>query len=468
MTDLIDLSARQCAELFARKSATPVDLLDAVLARLDAVEPVINAFALVDRAGARKAAEASAARHAKGEPIGPADGLIATIKDNVLVAGLPNRRGTRTSPETPAVEDSPATARVREAGAIILGKTTLPEIGWKGLGDSPLYGVTRNPWKTGHTTGGSSAGAAAAAALGLGHFHLGTDGLGSIRIPAAFTGVFGLKPSFGRVPAYPLSTMAVLAHLGPLTRRVEDAAMMLSLIGRPDSRDITAWNTHCPDYTDGLEAGVRRRRIAFSPRLGRVDCVDPDVAEAVARAAKVFEELGAIVEEVDPPIGETRAITDTLWHTGAAVAMKHIDAGNEHLVDPGLLKEIKSGRGLTAADYLDAFLARGAIAHKMAQFHETYDLLLTPQMPTGAIPAGAGVDVPAGSSFKHWVEWSPFTYPFNVTQQPAASVPCGFTREGLPVGLQIVGPMRADMLVLQAARAYEAARPFATINAPRA
>ncbi len=466
MTDLLALSARQCADLFARKQASPVDLLDAVLARLDAVEPAINAFAVVDRAGARKAAEESAARYAEGEPIGPADGLVATIKDNVMARGLPNRRGTRTSVDTPAPDDSPATARLREAGCVILGKTTLPEIGWKGLGDSPLYGVTRNPWKTGHTTGGSSAGAAAAAALGLGQFHLGTDGLGSIRIPAAFTGVFGIKPSFGRVPAYPLSTMAVLAHLGPLTRRVEDAAFMLSLIGRPDSRDNTAWNTPCPDYTEGLEQGVRGLRIAWSPRMGYVDCVDPDVAAATEKAAKVFAELGAHVEEVDPPISDPRAITDVLWHTGAAVAMKSVGPDDEHLLDPGLVAEVKSGRALSAVNYLDAFLARGILAHRMAVFHETYDLLLTPQMPTGAAPVGA--DVPRGSPFRHWIEWSPFTYPFNVTQQPAASAPCGFTRDGLPIGLQIVGAMRNDALVLRAARAFEQARPFATIDAPRA
>ncbi|MFV0281277.1 MAG: amidase [Rhodoblastus sp.] len=465
MTDLLALSARQCAELFSRKAASPVDLLEAALKRLDASEPQVNAFAAVDREGARKAARASAARYAKGEPIGPADGIIGTIKDNVLVQGLPSRRGSRTSADTPSSEDSPATARLREAGCVIIGKTTLPEIGWKGLGDSPLYGVTRNPWNLGRTTGGSSAGAAAAAALGLGHFHLGTDGLGSIRIPAAFTGVFGIKPSFGRVPAYPASTMGVLAHLGPLARRVEDAAFMLSLIGRPDSRDIGAWNTPCPDYTQGLEAGVRGLRIAWSPRLGGVDCVEPDVAAATAKAARVFEELGARVEEADPPLSPTRAIADVLWHTGAAVAMKHVDAAQESLLDPGLLGEVKLGRAMSSSAYLEAFLARAAIAHAMARFHETYDLLLTPQMPTTAIPVGA--DVPAGGKFRHWIEWSPFTYPFNVTQQPAASVPCGFARDGLPIGLQIVGRMREDALVLQAARAYEQAHPFAMTDAPK-
>ena len=464
MTDLLALPASQLRNSFAAKSLSPVELLEATLTRLDAVEPQINAFALVDRDGARAAARASEARWQKGAPIGPADGLIATIKDNVAVKGLPNRRGSRTSPETPVDFDAPATARMREAGAIILGKTTLPEIGWKGLGDSPLYGAAKNPWNTGRTTGGSSAGAAAAAALGLGQFHLGTDGLGSIRIPAAFCGVFGHKPSFGRVPAFPLSTMAMLAHLGPLTRHVADAALMLSLIGRPDTRDNTAWNTPCPDYAEDLDRGVEGRRIAFAKTMWNAP-VEPDVAEAVEKAARVFEELGATVEEVTLDIEDPRAITDVLWWTGAAVAFKTLAPEQEALVDPGLLAEVRKGRALTSTDYLDAFLARGALAHKMALFHETYDLLLTPQMPTGAVPLGA--DVPADGRYKHWQEWSPFTYPFNITQQPAASVPCGFTNDGLPVGLQIVGPMRADALVLRAARAYEIARPFATIDAPR-
>ena len=464
MSELLDLPATALLAAFAVKKLSPLELLDAALARLDATEPQVNAFAHVDRAGARNAARASEARWQAGSPVGAADGLIATIKDNIAVAGLPNRRGTRTSPDTPADFDAPATARLREAGAIILGKTNMPEIGWKGLGDSPLHGATANPWHTGRTSGGSSAGAAVAAALGIGQFHLGTDGLGSVRIPAAFCGVFGLKPSFGRVPAFPLSTMAVLAHLGPLTRHVADAALMLSIIGRPDARDNTAWNTPCPDYTAELSRGVRGRRIAFAKTFGGAP-VEPAVAEAVAKAAAVFEELGAHVEEAEPDLEGAQKITDVLWWTGAAVAMKTVGADREHLLDPGLLAEVRKGCALTATAYLDAFLARGALAHTMARFHERYDLLLTPQMPTGAVPLGA--DVPPGGPYKHWQEWSPFTYPFNVTQQPAASVPCGLTGEGLPIGLQIVGPMRADAMVLRAARAFEEARPFARMDAPR-
>ena len=387
MSDILDEPAAALVSAFAARRLSPVELLDATLHRLEKTEPQVNAFAHVDRDGAREAARASEARWKAGAPIGPADGLIATIKDNIFVAGMPNRRGSRTSAETPVDFDSPATARLREAGAIILGKTNMPEIGWKGLGDSPVHGATRNPWNTGRTSGGSSAGAGVAAALGIGQFHLGTDGLGSVRIPAAFCGVFGLKPSFGRVPAFPLSTMSVLAHLGPLTRHVADAALMLSLIGRPDSRDNTAWNTPCPDYTHELSRGVKGRRIAFTPYFWGAP-VDADVAEVVAKAARTFEELGAHVEEADPGIADPRAITDALWWTGAATALKSVAPGDEALIDPGLLAEMKKGRALTATDYLDAFLARGALAHRMAQFHERYDLLLTPQMPTGAVPLG--------------------------------------------------------------------------------
>lgn len=465
MSDLLNQSASSLLADFAARRVSPVDLLDATLDRLDRVEPTVNAFAHVDREGARAAAEASATRWRDGRPLGPADGLIATIKDNILARGLPTRRGSLTSVASPADVDAPATARLREAGAVILGKTNMPEIGWKGLGDSPFHGATRNPWATGRTSGGSSAGAAVAAALGLGQFHLGTDGLGSIRIPAAFCGVFGFKPSFGRVPAWPLSTMGLLAHLGPLTRHVADAALMLTLIGRPDARDNTAWNTPCPDHTDGLDRGVWGRRIAFSSRLGGAHPVDPAIAESVGRAARVFEELGAHVEEIDPDLGDTRPITDALWWTGAAAAMKSLPPEQECLLDPGLRAEIGKGRALGARDYLDAFLARAAIAHRMAVFHESWDLLVTPQMPIGAVPLGA--DTPPGGPYRHWQDWSPFTYPFNVTQQPAASVPCGFTPDGLPIALQIVGPVRADALVLRAARAFERARPFATLDIPR-
>jgi aspartyl-tRNA(Asn)/glutamyl-tRNA(Gln) amidotransferase subunit A len=465
MNDLLGLTARQVIALFAKRALSPVELLDAVLARTEREEPRVNAFILLDRDGAGKAARASEKRWKERAPLGPADGLVTTIKDNILLAGFPIRRGSKTSGDTPALEDAPASARLKEAGCVIVGKTTLPEFGWKGLCDSPLTGITRNPWKLDRSTGGSSGGAAAAAALGLGQLHLGTDAAGSIRIPAAFSGVFGIKPSFGRVPAYPASPFSALAHVGPLARSVEDAALMLSIIGRPDARDFTAWNTRCPDYTIALDAGVAGMRIAYSPKLGLAVDVDPEIASACEQAAQVFLELGASVEPADPQLPDCRGIVDDLWTAVAAFIRDGIPADARGQCDPGFLRDAETGAKVPTGRYIAASAERADVALAMTRFHENFDLLLTPQMPLPAIAAGH--DVPPGSAMSHWLDWSPFTYPFNITQQPAASVPCGLTRAGLPIGLQIVGPHRQDARVLAAARAFENARPFARIEAAR-
>ncbi|MBV8848998.1 MAG: amidase [Methylobacteriaceae bacterium] len=466
MNDPLVLTARQLSGLFAKRALSPVELLDAVLARIEREEPKINAFILLDRDGAREVAKASEERWRRRAPLSAADGLVATIKDNVLLAGFPIRRGSKTSSDAPAAEDAPASARLKEAGCVVVGKTTLPEFGWKGLCDSPLTGITRNPWKLDRATGGSSGGAAAAAALGLGQLHLGTDAAGSVRIPAAFCGVFAIKPSFGRVPAYPASPFSALAHLGPITRSVEDAALMLSIIGRPDMRDFQAWNTPCPDYTIGLNQGVTGMRIAYSPRLGLNVNVDPEIATACEQAAQTFVELGARVELADPQMPNCRPIIDSLWKAVAAFIRDGIPAETRAQCDPGFLRDAETGANVVTGRYIAAFAERANAALAMARFHEDHDLLLTPQMPVPAIVAGH--DVPPDSGMTHWFDWSPFTYPFNITQQPAASVPCGFTRDGLPIGLQIVGPSHADARVLAAARAFENARPFARIETARA
>ncbi len=465
MSDPLGFTAKQIVALFARRELSPVELLDAVLARVEREEPKINAFILLDRDGARRQAKASEERWRRGAPLSAADGLVATIKDNILLAGFPTRRGSKTSSDAPASEDAPASARLREAGCVILGKTTLPEFGWKGLCDSPLTGITRNPWKLDRSTGGSSGGAAAAAALGLGQFHLGTDAAGSIRIPSAFCGVFGIKPSFGRVPAYPASPFSALAHIGPITRSVEDAALMLSIIGRPDARDFLAWNTPCPDYTIGVDRGVTGMRIAYSPQLGLDVNVDPEIATACEKAAQTFVELGASLEMADPKLPDCRAMIDTLWKAVAAFIRDGIPADQRSECDPGFLRDADTGAKVATGAYIAASAERANVALAMARFHQDYDLLLTPQMPLPAILAGH--DVPPESGMIHWIDWSPFTYTFNITQQPAASVPCGFTSDGLPIGLQIVGPSHEDARVLMAARAFENARPFARIDTAR-
>jgi aspartyl-tRNA(Asn)/glutamyl-tRNA(Gln) amidotransferase subunit A len=466
MPDIQSLTAAELLRLYRRRELSPVEVTRDQLDRIEKFQPAINAFIIVDRDGALKAAKASEARWQRGEPAGLIDGLGATVKDNVWLKDFPSRRGSLTSADAPMKEDAPAVARLREAGAVILGKTTLPEFGWIGACHSPLTGITRNPWKLDRTPGGSSGGAAAAALLNLGHLHIGTDGAGSIRIPAAFTGVFGIKPSFGRVAAYPASPFSILAHVGPLTRTVGDAALMLSVIGQPDERDMMAWNTPVPDYRVGLDDGIRGLRVAWSPRLGYVKKVHPDVEAATQKAAQVFGELGATVEEADPGFPEPFGMIMTLWGAVSASIVNAAPEEDRARMDPGFLQIAELGKKYSLADYLAAFTARADIANTMVRFHETYDLLLTPQMPIPALEAGR-VTPADGSYGDNWINWSPFTYPFNLTQQPAASVPCGFSSDGLPIGLQIVGPARRDHLVLRAARAFESARPFAVLDAPR-
>jgi aspartyl-tRNA(Asn)/glutamyl-tRNA(Gln) amidotransferase subunit A len=465
-TEIYQLSGSDLLRLYRRHELSPVEVVHDALARIERFQPQINAFVLVDTDGALAAARAAEARWAKGEPKDLVDGLPVTIKDIIDVKGQPTRKGSLTTAATPATHDAPAVARLKEGGAVILGKTTTPEYGWIGACHSPLTGITRNPWNRERTTGGSSGGAAAAALLNLGVLHLGTDGAGSIRIPSAFTGVFGIKPSYGRVPAYPASPFTVLAHQGPLTRTVSDAALMLSVIGGPDMRDTTAWNTPAPDFRIGLDNGVRNLRVAWSPRLGYVKQIDAEAEAAAAKAARVFADLGARVEDVDPAFAEPIDILHAIWDAAASTIVDAVAPAEREKMDPGLRRMADAGRRVSLAEYLAAHTRRTQLAEHMRRFHERYDLLLTPQMPVPAIEAGRVT--PADGRFgEDWINWSPYTYPFNLTQQPAASVPCGFSSDGLPLALQIVGPPRNDALVLRAARAFENAQPFATLKEPR-
>lgn len=366
--------------------------------------------------------------------------------------------GSRTTSEAPATDDAPAVARLREHGAVLLGKTTMPEFGWKGTGDSPLTGITRNPWDLSKTSGGSSAGAGVCAALNLGFLHHGSDGAGSVRMPATFCGVFGFKPTFGRVPAWPYGALPMQSHTGPLTRTVEDAALMLSVMARPDARDWLAPPPDPRDYRVGLEAGVQGLRVAFSPALGYVRDVDPAVAAAVRRAAERFAELGAHVEECDPGIADCRAAMEVFYVTNMALTIESVPEEKRGWMDPGYLRFGAKGDVTTGKHLLRAWRERDALGRAMNAFHERFDLLLTPSISVPAFEVGH--EVPPGSGMSEWLDWSPFHFPFNFTQQPAAVVPCGFSPGGLPVGLQIVGARYADALVMRAARAFEAVAPF--------
>lgn len=456
--DVLSMPAAELVELYRSKRVSPVEVTRAALERIAKLNPIYNAFVLVDEERALKDACASEARWQRGGPAGLVDGVPTTVKDLIVTEGWPTLRGSRTiDPDQPWTEDGPPVARMKEQGAVFLGKTTTPEFGWKGVTDSPLTGVTVNPWDTRLTPGGSSGGAAVAAALGMGTMHIATDGGGSIRIPAAFCGLFGFKPTFGLVPVHPHSPALTLWHQGPISRTVGDAALMLTVIARPDARDWYQAPALNPDFRSGLDAGVKGFRIGYSPALGYAD-VDPQVAELVEAGAHVYESLGANVEELDLQLDDPISIMRPLWSVALALAIGPMNAQQRALLDPPLLEIAEEGFRLSAIEYRQLERAREAFSRRMCQLHRDYDLLLTPQLAVTAFEAGH--EVPPGAHRKRWWEWSPFTYPFNLSQQPCATVPCGFTPAGLPVALQLVGNKFADQRVLQAARAFESAKPF--------
>ena len=457
-TDPAFLSARDLVSLYRSRKLSPVEATAASLAAIERHNPRLNAYCLVDAEGARASARESEARWQRGEPLGLVDGVPSSVKDLLVTDGWPTLRGSHLIDRNRIWdEDAPSVARLREQGAVLLGKTTTPEFGWKGVTDSPLTGITRNPWNPEMTPGGSSGGAAVAAAAGMGALHLGTDGGGSVRIPASFTGIVGLKASFGRVPAHPLSPFGTLANVGPMTRNVADAALMLSVISRPDRRDCYVLPVERPDYHETLNGNIAGWRIAYAPSLCG-EAVDAEVAASVAEAAKGFEQLGARVEEVAPPLTASLAAFQTLWFAGAAFLMDQLGVATSDKMDPGLAAIVAAGRRYSLMDYLAATKAREGLSVVLNRFHRDFDLLLTPTMPIPAFAAGR--DVPERSDLAQWSDWSPFTYPFNLTRQPAISLPCGLTGAGLPIGLQIVGPLYGDRAVLNAASAFERNRPF--------
>ncbi|MHA6620102.1 amidase [Pseudonocardia sp. DLS-67] len=453
-----DLTATELLAAYRTGDLSPIEATEAALQRINRHDPEVNAFCLVDADAALGAAKESEERWRRGEPAGALDGVPISIKDILLTRGWPTLRGSRTVEASGSWDvDGPHVARVREQGAVLLGKTTTPELGWKGVTDNPLTGVTRNPWDPTRTAGGSSGGSAAAVLLGMGPLSLGTDGGGSVRIPAAFTGTTALKPTYGRVPHFPPSPFGPLAHVGPMTRSAADAALLLDVLSGADPRDPWAL-APTGSAVAALDAGVAGLRIAVSPTLGHVD-VHPGVAAAFAAAVRVFSELGAHVEEADPGFTDPIEAFETLWFSGVAKSIEHLGPEQRALMDPGLVAVGEQGARASAVDYLTAMAVRNELGTLMGEFHTRYELLLTPTLPIPAFEAG--VEVPGGWPQERWTTWTPFTYPFNMTQQPAASVPCGFA-EDLPVGLHIIGPRHADNAVLAAADAFQQATDWHT------
>jgi aspartyl-tRNA(Asn)/glutamyl-tRNA(Gln) amidotransferase subunit A len=379
-----------------------------------------------------------------------------TIKDLVDFAGLPTRRGSRATDPGPVAEDAPVVTALRAAGAVIVGKTTTTEFGWKSPGDCPLTGITRNPWKPALTTGGSSSGAAAAAAASFGPLHLGTDAGGSIRIPAAWTGLVGLKPTYGRVPQWPAGAFAAVACAGPMTRGVRDAALMLSAIARYDLRDPFCLPEAPRDWRSGIEQGVAGLSIAVLTRPGFDAPVDIEGIAAVERAARLLADAGAEIEEADPELPDMRTVFGRVWGAGLARLVVSFPADKQALLDPALRKLAGEHAGLPATALMEAEALRTIAAHKMARLHQRYDLVLCPSVPGPPPAADAPTENPAEAL---WNAWAPWTFTFNLTRQPAIALPLGMSAAGVPRSIQIAAAQYNDDLVLRAARVIEQAEP---------
>ncbi|MCA8928837.1 MAG: amidase [Alphaproteobacteria bacterium] len=467
--DLCFTPATQLLPLVRSKQLSPVELCEAILGHIQTLEPKLNAFVVLDGEGALAQARDLEARITRGEAVGPLAGMTVTIKDLAQTAGLPTQRGSLSLKGNVHDVDTPFVTRLKNAGAIVLGKTTTSEFGWKGVSHSPLTGITHNPWKQGYNAGASSAGAGVAAAAGYGPLHQGSDGAGSIRMPSHFCGVFGLKPSFGRIPGWPVGNMDQVSHNGPMTRTVGDAALMLKVMSGPHPWDHYSLEAPPDDYPALLRKGIKGLKVGYSPDLGHAR-VDPEVAGLVAAGLKAFEEQGATVEPVsDAEIAFAKDGPEMIrffWAVHETAGYAHLLPEWEDKLDPGLVACIKAGEGHTALEYMAMRARKLAYMESWHRLMETYDLLVTPAVSVAAFPADRLNPEHWPQHEWDWVQWAEFSYPFNFSNQPAASIPCGFTQAGLPVGLQVVGPRYDDTRVLQAAAAFEEARPWADLRPP--
>jgi aspartyl-tRNA(Asn)/glutamyl-tRNA(Gln) amidotransferase subunit A len=454
------LPATDLAAKIRAREVSPVEAVDAVLERIEALNPRLNAFVFLHAEEARAQARAAEAAVLRGDHLGPLHGVPVSVKDNLAIAGKPLTSGSRLLRDNVARETAPIASRIMAAGGIIVGRTNTPEFAWRGSTDNRLFGETRNPWDLTKTAGGSSGGAGAAVAAGLAPIAHGTDGAGSIRIPASFCGIVGHKPSFGRVPFFPSSGANELAaHAGPMTRTVRDAALFLDVIAGPDERDRFSLPASSERYIESVEGGVDGWRVAWSPDLGHIP-VDPEVLRIAEAAACAFVELGAHLDTPDLGLPDPEPLLDVLYPFVQAASHAARPADEHADMDPDLVAIAKRGARLTAVEVGKAMAARSAYWDRMSRAFAQFDVLVTPTISVPAFALGiVGPDSVNGTPVSH-LAWT-LAYSFNLTGQPAITVPCGFTSGGLPVGLQIVGRRHADGAVLRAAAAFESARPWA-------
>ena len=450
-------SAVELRDLIVAKEISPVELLDWCLARMEEVEPKLNAFVTVTEGVARAAARKAEKATLDGDPPGLLHGVPISIKDLIAMDGIRCTFGSRLAADNVAAVDAPAVERVRREGGVIIGKTTTSEFGCKAVGDSPLTGITRNPWDLSKTPGGSSAGAAASVAGGVTPFALGTDGGGSVRIPGSLTGLFAVKAQFARVPVFPEAATPTLAHVGPMARTVRDAALLLSAVAGFDRRDPFAVAEPVPDFLAACDRPVKGMRIAWSPTLGYADPAS-EVVGLCEQAVRALEELGCEVELVDDVMDDPIDMWMSEFYAGVGTRLKTMFAGQEERLDPAVAEMLSGALDRTLEEYWIRVFDRYRFREQVRQFMEKYDLLVSPVLPVPGVDAG--VDVPPRMPDANVISWVRYTYPFNLTGQPAASVPAGFTAEGLPVGLQLVARTYREVDIFRVAAALEAARPW--------
>jgi aspartyl-tRNA(Asn)/glutamyl-tRNA(Gln) amidotransferase subunit A len=458
--DLTQLSAARLSRLYRKGKLSPVETMKAVLARVEKINPTINALCIVDSDAALKAARASERRWKKDKALSPLDGVPVSIKELIRVKGWPARMGSKLTDPTPADRDAPAVARLREAGAIVFAQSTSSEYGHKPVTDSPLHGLTRNPWNTERTPGGSSGGAGAAVASGMGPLAVGTDGGGSVRLPSSFTGLVGLKATYGRIPAWPPGVNGDLANTGPMTRTVLDCAMMMNAIARPDPLDPTQLPADPVDYVKKLDGKLKAPKVAFLLRMGDHP-IDLEVAALVTRAARQFEKLGCAVETIEaPPVPyeDASRIFLTHWLTNAQRLLQLYPESRHGEFDPNLLAYCKAGQQFSLKNVVDAYAERRTLTVAWNQFFEKYDFLLTPMLAIQ--PFAVLKNMPDGSNGQSNRQWSPYSSVFNLTRHPAITVPCGISRERLPIGLQLVTGYFKDAALLRLAAHYTEANPI--------
>jgi len=473
--DAIDLCftpATDLDRLIRTRAVSPVEVARAVLARIERLNPRLNAFLTVTADLALAQAKSAEERARRGARLGPLDGIPFSIKDLEATAGIRTTFGSKWFVQHVPDQDGAMAARLRRTGGVLLGKTNTPNFGHKDCCDNLIGPPCRNPWKLDRTSGASSGGAGAAVAAGLGPLAHGSDGAGSIRIPAALCGIFGFKPSFGRVPMAPSADYwAARSHNGTMTRTVRDGALLLEAMAGPDPRDPLTIDAPPERYLALCDGDLAGLRVVWSADLGYAP-VDPEVRKLCDAAARRFADFGCTLEARDPGWPDPGAFHKIIYEV--SVATRQIDRFREHpdWIEPSLRLMIENAQRVTAIEHSKALMGRSTFYDQARRFFETCDLLLTPQMPVGAWgadPGPAGEQGPtqiAGRPTPTMFDRLPFTFPFNLTGQPAATVPCGFTKEGLPVGLQIVGRWHADATVLRAAACFEAAQPWAQVRPP--